>query len=255
MDYNNILSKIEQNKPLDFGNIFGESIELFKKTWGQGVLLLLFSFILIIPAVLLLYVPFVGGFVAGAYDPEASSEVSPVIMFLFVLLFLPVMMIIQTISLGLMAGFYKVVKSKDSDIELENNGLLFFFKKEYLGKLFKLSFFSIVITILAALLCFFPLLYVSVPLAFIPLIFAFNSELSAKEILRLSFKLGNSKWLLSFGLMLVAGILAEMVGMLLCGIGILFTMSFVYLPAYFIYKKVVGFDDESEISQIGTSQF
>ena len=50
---------------------------------------------------------------------------------------------------------------------------------------------------------------------------------------------------MTFGLVIVSSILAEVVGLLLCGIGIFATASFIYLPTYYIYKEVVGFDDNS----------
>ena len=71
--------------------------------------------------------------------------------------------------------------------------------------------------------------------------FAFNPELSVGDIVKASFKLGHKKWLLAFGLILVSLLLAQIVGMLLCGIGTLFTAAFVYHPTYLIYKEVIGF--------------
>jgi hypothetical protein len=50
--------------------------------------------------------------------------------------------------------------------------------------------------------------------------------------------------------MFVAGILG-MLGIIGCGIGVLFTISIIYLPVFFIYKDVIGFGDTSEIEQIG----
>lgn len=254
MNFNLLLEKIENSKSIDFGTVFGKAIELFKKTWGHGVLLVIVTFLLALPALMILYVPIIGAAIAQSNNPEMGSEMSPVAMIPFFLLLLPVLLIIQTISLGLMAGFYKIVRSKDLNREVENNSLFMFLKKPYLGKLFKLSFFSLVIALLATLLCVFPVIYVSVPLIFISIIFAFNPELSAKETLKASFKLGNKKWLITFGLIVVSSFLAQMVGMILCGIGLLFTASFTYLPTYLVYKEAVGFDDDNEISQIGTSE-
>ena len=71
------------------------------------------------------------------------------------------------------------------------------------------------------------------------------------EIVKASFKIGNKKWLITFGTMFVAGILG-MLGIIGCGIGILFTISIIYLPVFFIYKEVIGFGETSEIEQIGT---
>ena len=106
------------------------------------------------------------------------------------------------------------------------------------------------IAVLAQSLFMIPYIYVFVPLAYFTIIFANNPELSEMEIVKASFKLGNKKWLITFGTMFVAGLLG-MLGIIGCGIGILFTMSIVYLPVFFIYKEVVGFDDSSEIEQIG----
>src|SRR5690606_24735057 len=97
---------------------------------------------------------------------------------------------------------------------------------------------------------YLPLFYVIVPLTLITPIFAFNSNFSPSEVIKASFSLGNKKWLIVFGLMFVSGILAELVGLLLCGVGLLFTISFIYLPTYHIYKETIGFDDENEIKRI-----
>ena len=89
-----------------------------------------------------------------------------------------------------------------------------------------------------------------VPLSFFSVVFANNPELTETEIVKLSFNLGNKKWFITFGLMIVTGILG-MLGIIACGIGVLFTISIVYLPVYFIYRDVVGFEDDDEIQHIG----
>jgi uncharacterized protein (DUF927 family) len=81
-------------------------------------------------------------------------------------------------------------------------------------------------------------------------IYAFNPDLSISEIIKLSFDLGNKKWLITFGIVIVASLLAGIVGMLMCLVGIYITASFSYLPPYLIYKDVVGFEDENENPQI-----
>jgi uncharacterized membrane protein len=83
------------------------------------------------------------------------------------------------------------------------------------------------------------------------MVFSNNPDLSETEIVKLSFRLGTKKWLITFGLLFVTGILG-MLGIIACGIGLLFTMSIVYLPVYFVYRDVVGFEDDSEIMKIGT---
>ena len=105
---------------------------------------------------------------------------------------------------------------------------------------------SMLIAVVAMILCYLPIFYVMVPLTFLTVMFAFNPELTPSELVKVSFKLGNKKWLISFGLIIVSSILASVVGFLLCGIGSLFTAAFVYHPVYLIYKEVIGFEDEVE---------
>ena len=105
---------------------------------------------------------------------------------------------------------------------------------------------SVGIAFAAALLCMLPLFYVMVPLNLIPLFFAFNPDLSAKELLKASFKLGTKKWLLIFGLTIVAGFAAQVVGMFLCFVGIIVTASFSFIPQYMVYKKAIGFSEVEE---------
>lgn len=251
-----LLNKITVAPNLDFGSIFGDSIELFKKTWGDGILMLLINIVLILPVFLILYLPIIAAAASGISDSEISSgELSPIYMVSFGLLCIPVFALIQTISIGLTAGFYRLVKEKDLGELNKSANLFMFLKKEYLKKLFLLSLMSIGIAVVAALLCYLPVFYVAIPLGLIPVILAFNPELTATEILKASFKLGNKKWLLLFGLVIVASLLSQLVGLLLCGIGILFTASFVYLPYYVVYKQSVGFEDSDKISQIETEAF
>jgi uncharacterized membrane protein len=84
------------------------------------------------------------------------------------------------------------------------------------------------------------------------IIFSNNPELSEVEIVKLSFALGNKKWLVSFGAMLVCAIIG-MLGVIACFIGIVLTISIAYLPVFLIYKEVIGFDDRNEIDFIGTN--
>ena len=80
-----------------------------------------------------------------------------------------------------------------------------------------------------------------------------RSHLSPSEITKAAFNLGNKKWLITFGLILVSGMLAQVVGILMCFIGVLVTASFTVLPLYYIYKDSVGLD-EKEIDRIGEGQ-
>src|SRR5690606_9811595 len=250
-----LLNRITVAPELDFGNIFGESIDLFKKTWGQGVVFILVNMALAVPAIIILYMPMIVAATSGVSQADIEAgNLSIWYQVVFGLLFLPIIAVIQTITLGLTAGFYRIVKDLDHNQNSQGTSLFMFFKKGHLGKLFLIAIISLGITILATLLCFFPVFYVAIPVGLFPVIFAFNPELTSSEIVKAAFKLGNKKWLLLFGLTIVAYFLSQIVGLLLCGIGLFVTASFVYLPIYLVYKQSVGFEQTKEISQIETSE-
>jgi len=180
-----------------------------------------------------------------SYDPYAQPDISPVFFIVMALIYVFMIIAMSTIGLGLKAAFYRICKLKDLE-QMGKEDYFYFFKKPYLGKTIKLGLAFAGISVLAAMLCVFPIFYVIVPLSFIVVVYAFNPDLSVSEIIKLAFEIGNKKWFISFGLMFVSGFLAMIVGFLMCGFGVYVTASFSYLPPYFIYKEVVGFDDESD---------
>lgn len=255
---NSLLEKIERAKELDFGTIFSESIELFKKTWLQGFLLQLFTLIVMLPLLIVFYVPFIGMIIAqqesGYSDNQVFTDFFASMSILYILLVIVGVFVLGAVSVALNAGFYRIMKMLDYNEQVTTSDFFHFVKGKYLSKTFMLMLVSILIGIPAALLCYIPLIYAIVPLSFFALIFTFNPELSVGEIVKASFKLGNKKWLISFGLIIVSSLLAQIVGFILCGIGVLFTATFVYHPIYLIYKNVIGFEETSAIEEIGTVQ-
>ncbi|TGV02500.1 hypothetical protein [Flavivirga rizhaonensis] len=253
---NSLLEKIESAKALDFGTIFNESIELFKKTWLQGFLLQLFTIIIMMPVIIILYLPLIGMIIAqqesGYSDPEAFSGLFAGMSILYVLFVIVGIFVLGALTVALNAAFFRIMQKLDYNQAVTTSDFFYFVKGKYLSKIFVLMLASFGIAILAALLCYLPIFYVMIPLSYFSLIYAFNPELSVGEIVKTSFKLGHKKWLLTFGLMIVASILSQIVGFLLCGIGLLFTASFVYHPIYLIYKNSIGFNDTDPIQEIGT---
>ena len=246
MDSITLTDRIKHSRSLDFGTIFGDAIELFKKTWLQGFVFTLLTMVMAILTLLIIYIPLFGMISLSDYNDYgygAYPEIPWVTMMPFFLLFVLAMIFVNTIIFAMTAGFFKIVRKLDAGEEASGGDMFMYVKGKYLGKAFVLSLAMIGIELLATLLCFLPLLYVMVPVGFFAVVFAFNPEFSSSEIIRISFKLGNKKWLLSFGLIIIGGLLAEIVGLLLCGIGIFFTASFIYLPLYLIYKETVGFKE------------
>ncbi len=244
--------KIQKAKELDFGKIFNDSIELFKKVWVQGLVMLLLTMVMMIPFYILMYVPLIA---MGIFNPEGMEQgMPPEEVFAFMIPFYLLMIVFSffamIIGFGMKAGFYRICKTKDFN-EATSDDYFYFFKKPYLGKTIKMAAATAGISFLAMLLCVFPVFYVMIPVALMNVIYAFNPDLSVSNIVKAGFDLGNRKWLITFGLILVSGILAQLVGMLMCFVGVVITASFAYVPPYFIYKETIGFDDKDDITKIG----
>ena len=250
---NFLLTKIDSAKELDFGTIFNQSIELFKKTWVQGLVMLLLTMVLMIPFYVLMYLPMLALGLSSPDYIESGDDFNLLLVIPFGLMILVFVFFAMIIGFGITSAFFRICKIKDFN-EATSDDYFYFFKKPYLGKTIKLAAIIFGISVLATLLCFFPLIYVMVPLSLINVIYAFNPEMTASDIVKVGFKLGNKKWLITFGLMIVASLLAQMVGMIMCFVGIFVTASFAYLPFYFVYKESIGFNETHIIDEIGTIQ-
>ncbi|WP_194765635.1 hypothetical protein [Tamlana sp. I1] len=252
-----LLKKIEQAKSLDFGEIFGESIELFKKTWLKGFILFLMTLVIMLPLIIILYIPLIGMIIAqgenGQIDDSAMTNFFGSMSILYILFVVVGIFVLGSITFVLNAGFYRIMKKIDDNEQVDTKDYFYFVKMQYLSKGLLILLISIVITIVSMMLCYIPFIYAIVPLSFFVVVFAFNPELSTGEIIKLSVKLANKNWLVAFGLIVVSTILSQIVGYLACGIGLLFTATFVYHPIYLIYKKVFGFNQIDVIDEIGAT--
>ena len=234
-----ITERIKSNADLSFGDIFSKSFDLFKKVWLQGFIVLLLTFVVILPFYII-YIPMIA---AGITDPEVirNNELPPMVAIAMGILS-PVFAIgISTFSLALNAAFLKICRQKDIGEEVSDD-YFYFFKEGRLGKVFKLALYTVGLAILGLLACGVGLIYVIVPLSLIPAFLAFSNELSPLEMVKASFALGNKNWLVIFGLVLVTGIVAEL-GFLLCCVGVLFTAMLSKVPTYYMYKDGVGFNE------------
>ncbi|WP_339841306.1 hypothetical protein [uncultured Maribacter sp.] len=235
-----ITQRIKSKPDLVFGTIFSRSIELFKKVWLQGFIILLLTFVVILPFYIILYIPMIA---AGITDPEAirNNELPPMVAIAMGILS-PVFAIgVSTFALALNAAFLKICRQKDIGEE-SSDDYFYFFKEGRLGKVFILALYTIGLAILGLLACGVGLIYVIVPLSLIPAFLAFSNELSPLEMVKASFALGNKNWLVIFGLVFVTGIVAEL-GFILCCVGVLFTAMLSKVPTYYMYKDGIGFNE------------
>jgi len=247
MTTSEIQSKINSAKALDFGNIFNQSVELFKKSWLYGFMLQLFTIIISLPFIIILYVPFVMLIVtqsqSGHIETDEFSTFLAGFSILYILFFILGILTISVIQIAMNASFFRILKRLDYDEDVKISDLFYFVKGKYVGNLFLLMLMTIVISIVASLLCFLPIIYAIIPISFFTIVFAFNPELNVGDIVKLSFNLGTKKWLISFGLFIVAKLVIMFLIVLTCGLGSLFLIPFIYHPSYIIYKEVVGFND------------
>lgn len=246
MTFTEIQERINRNIPLDFGTIFNNSIDLYKKSIVHGLVMQLLIFVLTLPFIFLIYLPFVVALWAdpnnSTIDPDAYENVLSSFSLIFVVFFFIGIVVIAIVNFLIHAGFFRILREIDEGNEMKMGELFHYFKGPYIGKSALLVLAIIGISILAMMLLVLPIIYAVVPLTFITFVFAYNPELSTGEIIKASFNIGTKKWLISFGLYLVCSLLAGIVGLLLCGIGTIITAPFAYHPIYFIYKKTVGFN-------------
>ncbi|WCO02271.1 hypothetical protein [Psychroserpens ponticola] len=248
MAFQNIQNKIKSSQKLDFGNILDLSIKLFKEVWLKGVLMILITMVFG-GVIAILFVSI--GLIPNPYD-VAGSEALNLTTYYAKSAFnnLPQTIVVSPVVFGMLAGFYRICKQVDLK-ESQDDDIFYFFKGDNVRKVLMLGLIYSIIATVAQALFLLPYIYVFIPLSFFAVVFAHNPELSETEIVKLSFSLGNKKWFLTFGLMFITGILG-MLGIIACGIGVIFTISIVYLPVYFIYREVVGFEDHDEIKYIGS---
>lgn len=254
IDVTHILEKIKSAKALDFGDIFNKSIELYKKSWLYGFLLQIFVLIVTMPFIIVLYVPFLMAILAesknGNVNPNVFETLFTGITGLYLLFFILGILAATVFQLALQAAFFRMIKNIDYGIEVKVNDLFYFLKGRYFGSVTLLTLAIIGIAIVAALLCYLPLIYAIIPLSFFTIVFAFNSQMSIGDIVKVSFNLGTKKWFISFGLFFVSYLIVVFLTLLTCGIGSLFLSSFIYLPLYFVYKQVVGFEENSPVELV-----
>lgn len=250
MQFSELQSRIDSARELDFGEIFNDSIELFKKVWVQGLLTVLLNFALVIPFIIVFYTPLLFFGLINSSDASDFENLGPLAAITLIFAYLVLLVCITVISVGLKAALFKIMADKDSDAPTKDDYFLYL-RKPYLPKTFAIGITYLVISLIAVLLCLFPLVYAIVPLSLLVVVYTFNPELSTSELVNASFNLANKKWLVTFGLIVVSGLLAQMVGMLMCGIGLIFTASFAAIPLYFIYKKSIGEKPTDQLNQIG----
>ena len=258
MTVSQLQERIQKSPSLDFGDIFSRAINLFQKVWVQGLLLQLLVIAIYMGLYFIVALPMLGGaFILDGTEFEQSNELtgaSLILTILTIALFILFILAFNIFIYGLLMAFYRIIRLKERNTTEPNVNFGMFFKRPHLKTTILFGLSHMGISLLAMLLCFLPIIYVFVPLQVAVVIRAFNPHLSIGELYKVAFELGNKKWFLIFGLTFVSGLLAYIVGLIACGIGIFITMTFMYIPVYIVYKDVIGFtEDDEAIASIGSS--
>lgn len=239
--------KIQEANQVDFGNALDQTLKIFKKVWLKGFLMIIVIAVFTFALGILLQV--LG--LSTSYEFN-WSEISDLynINVDNLLVSVPQGILIGIITFPLLAGFYRTCK----EVDLHNNEedfLFHYFKGEHFSKIALLAVVHNILALMAQALFLIPYIYAFIPLSYFIILYTFNPELKIGEIIELSFIFGTKKWFVTFGTVMLMFILA-MVGIVACFVGILFTISLVYIPYYVVYKESIGIKEDSEIDEIGS---
>lgn len=254
MNFNELKTRLDNSTKADFGTAFNQSIELFKKSWVQGLIftLLTFAVVFVVELVVVSSIAVIAAFFGIEDSGGGPQETSVLSIILIIGSIVLLLFLIMTLINGVLGGLYIVYKKIDHNEPYSSSDFFTLLKGPYFLKTFLVSLVQLGLILLFYLMCFFPIIYAAVPISYIIIIYTFNPHLTVGEIVKLSFGIGNKNWVETFLLRLVGGFVA-MMGIILCGVGILATGAFVLIPQYFVYKHVIGFDSNDAIDEIGSA--
>jgi hypothetical protein len=160
-----------------------------------------------------------------------------------------------------MAGFLKMADCGEKGEEFHVSNMFSYYKFPYfLNIIISVFIVGILSTGLAMLLENVGLSFVGTVtnllisfLTFLAIPLIVFANLNATEAIKYSILLVSKQPLVLLGLVIVAAI-GSVLGIFGLCIGIFFTYPFMYSMNYVIYKSIIGIDDTSEITQIGTVQ-
>lgn len=240
---------------LEFGDVFNESLEIYKKVlWIIGLAFLILMIIM-------------GALTAGVMTIffGASNFMSNITQFGLLsmspayLVISLILGILVTIAISpLYAGIVQVCHNAQTNKHYDFNTVFIHYKSVYLKDIaisaLLISLISGVATDLVMFLGFqFTGTLITYFFQFITLFtipFIIFGNLNAMSAIQASILIVFKKFWIIFALMLVAIIMA-MLGLIAICIGILFTLPIIYTTQYAIYRNVIGVDEHDELDEIG----
>ncbi|KAF2509521.1 hypothetical protein EYY60_14190 [Flavobacterium zhairuonense] len=257
------LAKIENIKKngytIDFSTVFDHAFENFKKiTLYSALILLVFSFIAAIAAVLVL-----GNIYGFEHVPKIVQEsLKPTKLTLDEALISTVgVSLLSAVLAPFSAGFFKMADAADKNNEFKASFMFSYYKTPYFAPLFVSTLIITAINNAIANtfeIAGFVFIGVAVSIAInffmyfaVPLIVFGN--LNAIDAIKGSITLVAKNPLLIFGVFII-GIVGSIVGVFACGIGFLFTYVFNTSLNYATYYSIFDMEQEQDsIDSIGQS--
>jgi len=247
-----IFQRIENSKKPDFSDVISKSFDLYKKYFTQGLVHSLVALALMIPLILIIYIPLLPMYSEmiqnvgnPSYQPSMFEDYSiGAIVGWYLLVFLA-SFVMQAVNMSVFGHFFKFLKKEDLKTN-EDIGGYFTLLKENFSKLLVLSLATMGIAIVAMLLCYLPIFYVIIPLHWIFPIFIFNTNLSVQDTVKAAFKFGHKNWGVFLGIGFVCSLLSSL-GMIACYIGLFATMFFPYIATYVTYRDTIGFQEGDDV--------
>lgn len=243
---NCISKKVAEAPKIDFGDLFNESVLVFKKVWLQGFILQLLSIGLSLPLMFLNFSMFQDSRIDSnsqyniqsiLFDDAMTQQHGSVLVIYYL-----VTIVVGIISSLISFGFFRIIAKMDMGQGFLFSDFFYFFRDGKFTKSLLLVLANFGVAILAVLMCVFPIFYVMIPLMFVTPFYVFNSELSILDVLKSSFALGHKKWGITFAITFLNIISLYVLIMLTCGLGALFFSCFLQMPIYVLYKKIISFE-------------
>ena len=238
---------------LDFGNVFNHAFENYKKIalYG-GLIFFVFAILMSLFAIVILFSIFDAETVLEKLKPE---NLQPENLSLdSMLIFSGVSLLITCLLSPFSAGLIKMAYCAERDDEFHVSTMFEYYKAPFFKELFIATFLiTIVNSVLSGIINYIqiPIIEVVVSVTIglftilmIPLIIF--GKLKAVEAIQASILVVSKQPIVILGL-LVIGVIASLVGLIGCCIGIVFTIPFMYSLYYALYSEIIGFDPENEI--------
>ncbi len=271
MEKNFTQNKIEQvvrdGYGLSLEGVLSQSFEIYKRAILPGVVAT-FLYILAMGFVGLFMFESLYGMSltdmikVGQNNPSALEATFGAVETSSMLVYSVVMALMMALIAPLLSGLYKVSYKNKYESEGSVADLFSYYRQPYFLNIFIFSFlFGLILQLLnfsleqalplfGGMIGILIQIFLSVSLI-LTIPFIVFGKLSWIEAFQASFKVTFKNWFFLFFILLISSIIA-FVGIVLCGIGFLFSYPFLFTSTFVLYDEIIGFNNHpDEISKIG----